>query len=187
MAPRLHSGSYGSMWHIFSQTGRLPAHKYIQSAIKSYFGVHDVLLVLPKTRKKRLDPVSDEESHMTLKDFYRMLQKGKPGIMMHTIMLINLQSGMDSSTLTDRFNYEGYPQIAKYFRPDDHKSWNLDLCPVPITLVRVKTDVRYTTFLEHDAIAQLQEYLTWKEMKYGKQNIAKPLFMTKRNTPIHPI
>ena len=46
---------------------------------------------------------------MTLEDFYRMLQKGKPGIMMHTIMLINLQSGMDTSTLTDRFNYEGYP------------------------------------------------------------------------------
>ena len=173
--------------YIQSDGASASTQKYIQSAIKSYFGVHDVLLVLPKTRKKRLDPVSDEDSHMTLEDFYRMLQKGKPGIMMHTIMLINLQSGMDTSTFTDRFNYEGYPQIVKYFKTDDHKSWNLDLCPVPITLVRVKTDVRYTTFLEHDAIAQLQEYLTWKEMKYGKQNIAKPLFMTKRNTPIHPI
>ena len=161
--------------------------KYIQSAIKSYFGVHDIVLDLPKTRKKRLDPVSDEDSHMTLEDFYRMLQKGKPCIMMHTIMLINLQSGMDSSTLTDRFNYEGYPQIVKYFKTDNHKSWNLEMCPVPIRLVRVKTNVQYTTFLDHDAIAQLQEYLTWKEMKYGKQNPSKPLFMTKRNTPIHPI
>ena len=160
-------------------------HTYIQAAIKSYFGVNDVLLVLPKTRKKRLDPVSDKASHMTLEDFYRMLQKGKPGIMMHTIMLITLQSGMDSSTFTDRFNYEGYSQIVKYFKTENHKSWNLEMCPVPIKLVRVKTNVQYTTFLEHDAITQLQEYLTWKETKYGKQDIAKPLFMTKQNTPIH--
>ena len=117
--------------------------KYIQSAIKSYFGVHDIVLDLPRTRKKRLDPVSDEDSHMTLEDFYRMLQKGKPGIMMHTIMLITLQSGMDSSTFTDRFNYEGYSQIVKYFKTDDHKSWNLEMCPVPIRLVRVKTNVQY--------------------------------------------
>ena len=160
---------------------------YIQSAIKSYFGVHDVLLVLPKTRKKRLDPVSDEDSHMTLEDFYRMLQDGKPGIMMKTIMLIKLQSGMDSSTLADRFNYEGYSQIVKYFKTDDHKSWSLEMCPVPIKLVRVKTDVSYTTFLEHDAITQLQRYLTWKEAKYGKQDQSKPLFMTKQNTPISSI
>ena len=170
------------------QAGKMSAsaQAVIQSAIKSYFGVHDIVLDLPRTRKKRLDPVSDEDSYMTLEDFYRMLQKGKPGIMMHTIMLIQLQSGMDVSTLTDRFNYEGYSQIVKYFKTDNHKSWNLDLCPVPIKLVRVKTNVRYTTFLEHDAIAQLQEYLTWKEMKYGKQDIAKPLFMTKQDTPIHP-
>ena len=159
----------------------------IQSAIKSYFGVNDILLVLPKTRKKRVDPALNGDSHMTLEDFYRILQDGKPGIMMKAIMLIKLQSGMDSSTLTDCFNYEGYPQIVKYFKTDDHKSWNLDLCPVPITLVRVKTDVRYTTFLEHDAIAQLQRYLTWKEGKYGKQGQSKPLFMTKQNTPIHSI
>ena len=158
---------------------------YTRSAIKSYFGIHDVLLVLPKMRKKRLDPVSDDDFNMTLEDFYRMVQDGKPSVMMKTIMLIKLQSGMDSSTLTDCFNYEEYPQLVKYFKTDDHKSWNLDMCPVPISLVRVKTNVQYTTFLERDAIAQLQRYLTWKEAKYGKQDISKPLFMTKQNTPIH--
>ena len=122
-------------------------HACIQAAIKSYFGVNDALLVLPKTRKKRLDPVSDEDSHMTLEDFYRILQDGKPGIMMKTIMLIKLQSGMDSSTLTDCFNYEGYPQIVKYFKTDDHMLWNLDMRPIPIKLVRVKTNAQYTTFL----------------------------------------
>ena len=160
-------------------------HVVTRAAIKSYFGTNDVMLDLPKTRKKRSEPVQDDP--MTLEDFYKMIQTGNPGIKMKTIMLIKLQSGMDSSTLADRFNYEGYSQIVKYFGTDDHSSWNLETCPVPIKLVRVKTGVSYTTFLEHDAIVQLREYLTWKEAKYGKQNVEKPLFMTKQNTPIHPM
>ena len=155
-----------------------------RSSIKSYFSANDIVLVLPKARKKRSEPAPDDDS-MTLEDFYKMLQNGKPSIMMRTVMLIKFQSGMDSSTLTDRFNYEGYPQIVRYFKTDGHRSWNLETCPVPIRLVRVKTGVQYTTFLDHDAIVQLQEYLTWKESKYGRQNVEKPLFMTKHNTPIH--
>ena len=161
------------------------AQSITQTAIKSYFNVNDLVLDFSKIGKKRTDPTASNDSFMTLEDFYKMLQNGKPSITMRTIMLIKLQSGMDSSTLADRFNYEGYPQIVRHFKTDDPKSWNLEMCPVLISLVRVKTDVKYTTFLDHDAIVQLQEYLTWKEMKYGKQDIAKPLFMTKQNTPIH--
>ena len=156
----------------------------MRSAIKSYFNANDIVLDLPRSRKKRADSTTSDDS-MTLEDFYRMLQTGNPGIKMKTIMLIKLQSGMDSSTFTDRFNYEGYLQIVKYFKTEDHTMWNLDLCPAPIKLVRVKTNVPYTTFLEHDAIAQLQEYLTWKETKYGKQDISKPLFLTQRDMPIY--
>ena len=61
------------------------------------------------------------------------------------------------------------------------------MCPVPIRLVRVKTGVQYTTFLDRDAIAQLQEYLTWKGARHGSQDASKPLFMTKQNTPIHSL
>ena len=144
----------------------------MRSAIKSYFNANDIVLDLLKSRKKRADSTTSDDS-MTLENFYKMLQTGNPGIKMRTIMLIKLHSGMDSSTFTDRFNYEWYLQIVKYFKTEDHTMWNLDLCPVPIKLVRVKTNVPYTTFLEHDAIAQLQEYLTWKETKYGKQDISQ--------------
>ena len=156
----------------------------IRAAIKSYFNAHEIVLALPKPGRKRSEPVQDDDP-MTLEDFYRMLQNGNPGIKMRTIMLIKLQSGMDSSTLTDGFNYEGYSQIVRYFKTDDHKSWNLEMCPVPIKFVRVKTDVPYTTFLDRDAVSQLREYLTWKETKYGKQDPSKPLFVTQRNMPIY--
>ena len=157
-----------------------------RAAIKSYFSEHDIVLNLPKIKKKQADNTVKDDP-MTLEDFYKMLQKGNPGIVMRTIMLIKLHSGMDSSTFTDRFNYNGYSQIVKYFGTENHSMWNPDLCPVPITLVRVKTGVRYTTFIERDAITQLQEYLTWKEVKYGKQDISKPLFMTTKNMPVSSI
>ena len=165
--------------------GRISAsvQSSIRAAIKSYFNAHEIVLALPKPGRERSEPVRDD-APMTLEDFYRMLQNGNPGIKMRTIMLIKLQSGMDSSTFIDRFNYEGYSQIVRYFKTDDHKSWNIDMCPVPIKLVRVKTDVPYTTFLDRDAVSQLREYLTWKETKYGKHDPSKPLFMTKQNTPI---
>ena len=156
-----------------------------RAAIKSYFRVHDIMLDIPKTRKCS-EPVQDDDP-MTLEDFYKMIQNGKPSIMMRSIMLIKLQSGMDSSTLADRFNYEGYSQIVKYFKTEDHTMWNLEMCPVPIKLVRVKTRVSYTTFLEHDAIVQLREYLTWKETKYGKQDLSKPLFITTKAMPIRSV
>ena len=38
----------------------------------------------------------------------------------------------------------------------------------------------------HDAVVLLQEYLTWKEAKYGKQDASEPLFLTKRKNPIRP-
>ena len=158
-------------------------HSITRAAIKSYFNVNDVVLNIPKSRKKLIGHTHDDDP-MTLEDFYHMLKDGNPGLKMKTVMLIKLHSGMDSSTFADCFNYEGYSQITKHFGTDDHKSWNLERCPVPIKLVRVKTNVQYTTFLERDAITQLRRYLTWKDTKYGKHDPSKPLFVTQRGVPI---
>ena len=158
-----------------------------RSAIKSYFNAHDVVLNLPKAKKQRAGPPQDDVPPMSLEDFYRMLQTGNPGIMMRTIILIALQSGIDASTFTDCFNHEGYPQLVKHFKTADYSAWDLDACPVPIKMVRVKTDRQYTTFIDRDAVDQLKKYLAWKEAKHGRQDASKPLFMTKQNTPIHPM
>ena len=156
----------------------------VRSAIKSYFAVHDIALALPKSKKKRAEHAPDN-AQMSLEDFYKMLQNGRPSIMVRAIILIKLQSGMDSATFTDRFNYEGYAQIVKHFKTDDYKSWNLSMCPVPIKTVRVKKGIPYTTFIDHDAVVLLQEYLAWKEAKHGRHDGTKPLFVTKRGRPIY--
>ena len=76
-----------------------------RSAIKSYFGAHDIVLNMPKPREKAPE-TNQDDAYMTLEDVYKMLHNGRPSIMLRTIMLIQLQSGMDVSTLTDRFNFE---------------------------------------------------------------------------------
>ena len=161
------------------------AQAIARSAIISYLAAHDIVLALPRSRKKRAESAQDDDSVMTIENFYKMLQNGRPGLALRTAMLITFQSGMDAATLADRFNYEGYSQIVKHFKTDDHSMWNLAMCPVPIKLVRVKTIVPYMTFLDHDAIVQLQEYLTWKEAKHGRHDASKPLFRTKQGRPIH--
>ena len=99
---------------------------------------------MPKPRKKRAETDQDDD-HMTLENFYKMLQNGKPSITVRIIILIKFQSGMDAATLADRFNFEGYGQLVKYFKTADHASWDLARCPVPIKTVRVKNNMRYMT------------------------------------------
>ena len=169
------------------QAGGIPdgVRTRTRTVLRSFFGVHDIQLNFKRTRKKRPESSPSDDPLMTLGNFYKMLQNGQPDISVRTIMLTMLQSGMDSSTFTNRFNYEGYPQLVTHFGTEDHSLWDLDACPVPVRLVRVKTSVRYTTFLDRDAITQLKEYLTWKEAKYGKQDPSAPLFLTKHGAPIH--
>ena len=144
-----------------------------RSVIKSYFGVHDIVLGLPKTRKRRPDPVPNDDSSMTLENFYKMLQNRKPSIMMKTIMPIKLQSDMDSSTFTDRFNYYGCTQIVRCFKTDDYTLGNIDRCPMPIKLLHVKTNMVYTAFLNRDAIIYHMWYDPGIQM-VSEMNLPRP-------------
>ncbi len=155
------------------------------AAIKSYFRVHDIMLDVIVTQKRRVESAVSDEMPMTLDDLYKTIRNGNPGIAMRTIMIVKFQSGMDSSTFVDRFNFEGYGQLVRYFKTKDHSMWDVDMCPVPIRLVRVKTGVHYTTFLDRDAITHLKEYLAWKENKHGRQDSKKPLFVTNMDNPIN--
>ena len=60
-------------------------------------------------------------------------------------------------------------------------------CPVPVRLVRVKTGMAYTTFIDRDAVSHLQDYLRWKESREGRRHDpSEPLFVTRRGAPVGP-
>ena len=157
------------------------------AAVKSYFATHDVPVDVRVN--KRLHAVRDVRDlpEMSLFDLYKMMTVGSMGAMLKAVMMIKFQAGLDASTFADRFNFEAYPQIVKHFGIEDYEAWDLGRCPVPIRLVRVKTGMEYTTFIDRDAVSHLQDYLRWREFGEGrKHDPSEPLFVTRRGTPVSP-
>ena len=157
------------------------------SAVKSYFGTHDIPVSAKVNRNRHLGDGAGEDPRLGLADLYKMMSSGRMDAMAKAVVMIKFQAGLDASTLADRFNFEAYRQITRHFGTEDYEAWDLDRCPVPIRLVRVKTGMRYTTFIDRDAVVHLQDYLRWKEFRCRKRHdMDGPLFVTQRDTPVSP-
>ena len=154
------------------------------SAIKSYFDEHDVATNVRFNGKKRDEIEVTEEPELEIADFYKMMTASKVDLMVRAVILVKFQAGLDSSTLADRFNFYAHQQIAKWCGADDHKAWGHDKCPIPIHLVRVKTGIKYTTFIDRDALDAIKAYLSWREELHGPRDPTGPMFLTTRNEPI---
>ena len=77
--------------------------------------------------------------------------------------------------------------IVRHFGIEDYEAWDLGRCPVPVRLVRVKTGMEYTTFVDRDAVSHLQDYLRWREFREGQRyDPSGPLFVTRRGAPVGP-
>ena len=160
------------------------------AAVKSYFAAYDVAVDVKVDRRRHDNGGGGAmiDSGMTLMDFYKVMTAGGMDVTARAAMMAKFQAGLDSSTLADRFNFEAYPQMAKHFGTEDRSSWDLDRCPVPIRLVRVKTGMPYTTFIDRDAVTHLRDCLAWKEHTCGKKHVAdEPLFVTRRGAPVSPV
>ena len=157
------------------------------SALKSYFAAYDVRVDVKVDRRRHAIHDVQESPGMGMLDFYKMMTVGSWDVMQKAVMMVKLQAGLDASTLADRFNFEAYPQIVKHFGVADCGAWDLGRCPVPVRLVRVKTGMAYTTFIDCDAVTHLQDYLGWREFQEGrKYDGTGPLFVTRRGAPVGP-
>ncbi len=173
---------------IISQHLVAPQHKHLKratrtvicSAIKSYFDAHDVFTNVKVNGRKNSEAEFADEPGLDITEFYKMMTAGKINPLTCAVMMVKFQAGLDSSTLADRFNFYAYKQIAEYCGTPDHEKWDLEKCPVPIRLRRVKTTVKYTTFIDRDALSALKDYLVWKEGLHGPHDPEGPLFTTIR-------
>ena len=170
-----------------------PQHRHLKrstvsgmcSAINSYFDVHDVKIgVRPNGRVRDEVEVTDEPS-LELVEFYRIMTACSMDPMTRAVMFVLFQAGLDRSTLADRFNFYAHSQIAKFCGTADHREWRLDACPIPIRLRRVKTGVKFTTFIERDALDAIKRYLAWKEERHGPHDPDSALFITTKGRPIY--
>ncbi|MCH8915967.1 MAG: tyrosine-type recombinase/integrase [Thaumarchaeota archaeon] len=157
-----------------------------RSAIQSYFKNNESPIKItfdPRKRYKTIDE-SDEQPEISLDEFLRMMTVGRPSLVQKTVFICKFQRGLDSSTLVDRFNFQAWEQMVKWFGTSTYESWDLSKCPVPIKLTRMKTDFTHTGFLDQDAITSIQELLKVQETKGRVMENGKPLFLNKADKPI---
>ena len=154
------------------------------SAIKSYFDTNDVVVNVKPHSLKRNGSVAVDETKLTLPEFYKMMTVGKMNRLTRAVLMVKFQAGLDRSTLADRFNFHAYAQIAKFCGTKNHREWSLDKCPIPIRLVRVKTGVQFTTFIDRDALAALKDYLAWREENHPSHDPDGPIFITTKGEPV---
>ncbi|MCJ8306576.1 MAG: tyrosine-type recombinase/integrase [Nitrosopumilus sp.] len=155
------------------------------SAISSYYSKNENPLDMKYDPKNKYDVQElQKETGLTLDEFMCILTVGRPSLMEKAIFMCKFHGGYDSSTFADRFNFDGFRQISKYFGTTDYNAWDLDKYPIPITQVRIKTGFQYTTLLERDAIHSIQQYLDYKIKRHGKHQVDEPLFLNHYGRPI---
>jgi len=161
--------------------------KTIKSTLLSYFEKNDQSISVSFDPKILYD-VSEEaeqQQEMSLVDFMKIMTLGKPDVIEKAVFVAKFHRGLDASTLVDRFNFEVWSQLTKYFGSDDHNSWDLKRCPVITEHVRIKTTFRHPGGLDVDAIEAIQSYLNFREKKTGQvMMVGKPLFLNKHGNPI---
>ena len=161
--------------------------KTIKSSILSYFEKNDQSISVsfdPKILYASSNE-AEEQQEMSLVDFMKILTIGRPDALEKAVFVAKFHRGLDASTLVDRFNFEVWPQLVKWFGSDDHNSWDLKKCPVITEHVRIKTTFRHPGGLDVDAIEAIQAYLNYREKKTGQvMMVGKPLFINKHENPI---
>lgn len=125
-------------------------------SIKSFFRENDSEIIFrfnKKTYKNTELPI------LTIEDFQKILTSKNIQPIEKAVFLCKFQRGLDSSTFADRFNFEAWDQLVDYFGTEAYNKWDLNKCPVPIKLIRVKTNYSHMGFLGTDAVLSLQNYL----------------------------
>ena len=161
----------------------------IISSIKAYFEKNESPIVLYVNLSIDHDDIdeiiSGNVSTLSLEDLMQLLTTGKPSIVEKAVVLCKFHGGLDNSTFSDRFNFEAFPQLVKYFGSDKHDSWDLEKCPVLINVTRIKVGFPHVCCLERDAITTLQKALDWRAKKTGSSmKIGQAMLL---NTKLNPV
>lgn len=158
------------------------------SAIISYFVSNHCQVNFKFEPKKQWSTENSQDTIVFgLDEFADLIEKGGANLTERAVYTSKLHRGLDASTLADKFNFQAYGQLVEHFGETDHTKWKIDsMCPVPIRLVRLKSDYYHLGFLEYDAVKAIVDYLDFREKKMGeKMSADKPLFVNKAGYAIN--
>jgi len=161
--------------------------KIIVNSIRSYFEKNDAPINFKFDTKVGHTTSEDREdsASLNLDELMQLFTVGNPTLVQKTALLCKFHRGLDTSTLIDRFNFEAWEQLVSCFETENYKKWDVNLCPVPIKLTRMKTAYLHTGFLDKDAIDSLVKYLDYRKKQTGKEmSEDQAIFLTEKKKPI---
>ena len=132
------------------------------------------------------ESLNGEELKLSLSDLQVILNHGRATLTDRATILCKFHGGLDNITLTDRFNFEAWPQLVRWFDGEEnHNKWDLKKCPAIVKLYRIKVNFEYNSMYDVDAISALQKYLDFREKKTGsKMKSGEPMLLNERLQPI---
>jgi len=161
--------------------------KIIVNSIKSYFEKNDAPINFKyNTKIGHTTPEDREDSaSLNLDELMQLFTVGNPTLVQKTALLCKFHRGLDTSTLIDRFNFEAWEQLVSCFGTENYKKLDVNLCPVPIKLTRMKTAYQHTGFLDKDTIDSLVKYLDYRKKQTGKEmSEDQAILLTEKKRPI---
>jgi len=158
-------------------------------ALSEYFKAngHPVVIPIKLDNIYSVEIAEDEDDAkiITLDEIYEMLTASGVTQLEKSVVMSMFHRGLDESTMADRFNFYAWKQLVNVFGTEDYDSWDLGLCPVPITLIRIKRTYKHKGYLDRDAIIELQKYLRVRARETGKEMQAgEPLYINRNGNPI---
>jgi len=161
----------------------------IFSSIRAYFAKNELPISISFNasidHEDIAETLSDTVSTLSLPDFMELLTTGKPSIVEKGVIICKFHAGLDNCTFSDRFNFEAFLQLVKWFGTDKHEEWDLEKCPVIINVTRIKVGFPHVCCLDRDAIISLQKALDWRFKKTGNvMKVGQAMFL---NTKLNPV
>ena len=145
----------------------------IYCSIVAYFGRNDYEIKInfdaSVNHHNPQEDLNGEQLSLSLSDLQIILDNGRASLIDRATVLCKFHGGLDNITLTDRFNFEAWPQLVKWFGTEEFKKWDLKKCPAIVKLYRIKVNFEYNSMYDIDAIQSLQKALEWREKKTGQK------------------
>jgi len=161
----------------------------ILSGIKAYFEKNEspitISFNLSVDHEDIAEMLDGKTGSLSLQDLMELLTTGKPSIVEKGVVICKFHAGLDNSTFADRFNFEAFPQLVKWFGTDKYDEWDLEKCPVIINVTRIKIGFPHICCLERDAVTALQKALDWRFKKTGTgMKIGQAMFLNSKLNPV---
>jgi integrase len=181
--------------YLNSWKGDIETKDSVQTIIRGFYRKNRAELPREKIiyDREMLTKTVTEQSFVKPGEIWKIIEDGHVPVRDKAIIATLLTLGADESTVSDSFNYYGYPQIVRALGKD-YANWDLSRAPLRIDLRRSKTQYNYYSFLPKKTLEFIRSWLNIRRDMVGQDirifiedgvEKSDPVFITYQRKPIN--